>query len=81
MGKSRKPITTRTPPVPTESHTDIEEWMMRRVMPGLHPIVERLDGSIRGTIPGVRYAVKWQTAFYGVPNSGGSSRWRPTPSP
>ena len=69
MGKARKPDATRTPPVPTESHAEIEDWI-RRVMPDLHPVVERLDASIRETIPGLRYAVKWKRAYYGLPELG-----------
>jgi hypothetical protein len=69
MGKSRKPNTTRTPPVPADSHADIDDWI-RRVMPDLHPIVERLDASIRETIPGLQYAVKWKKAYYGLPELG-----------
>ena len=69
MGKSRKPNALRKPPVPSESHADIEDWV-RRVMPDLHPIVKRLDGSIRETIPGLRYAVKWKRAYYGLPELG-----------
>ena len=69
MEKPRKPITARKTPVPSESHADIEDWI-RRVMPDLHPIVERLDGSIRETIPGLRYAVKWKKAYYGLPELG-----------
>ena len=69
MGKTRKPNATRTPPVPTDSHAEIEEWT-RRIMPDLQPIVERLDASIRETIPGLRYAVKWKRAFYGRPGLG-----------
>ena len=69
MGKPRKAESTRKPPAPSESHADIEDWI-RRVMPDLHPIVERLDGSIRETIPGLRYAVKWKKAYYGLPELG-----------
>jgi hypothetical protein len=69
MGKQRKPDAARKPPVPSESHADIDDWI-RRVMPDLHPIVERLDGTIRETIPGVRYAVKWKKAYYGLPELG-----------
>ena len=43
--KPRNPNTTRKPPVPSESHADIEDWI-RRVMPDLHPIVNRLDELI-----------------------------------
>jgi hypothetical protein len=70
MEKTRRPNTARKPPVPTESHAEVEEWMRRRVMPDLHPIVEVLDGLIRQTIPGLRYAIKWKRAYYGVPEHG-----------
>jgi len=71
MGKkARKPITTKEPPVPTDSHAEIEDWMNRLVMPDMHPIVERLDGSIRETIGGLQYAIKWKNAYYGVPELG-----------
>ena len=69
MGKSRKPNSTRKPPEPSEGHGDIEDWI-RSVMPDLHPIVKQLDDSIRGTIPGLRYAVKWKKAYYGLPDVG-----------
>ena len=67
--KPRNPITTRKPPVPSESHADIEDWI-RRVMPDLHPIVKRLDGLICETISGLEYAVKWKKAYYGLPELG-----------
>ena len=69
MAKARKPDVARKPPVPTESHAEIEDWI-RRVMPDLHPIVQRLDASIRETIPGLQYAVKWKKAYYGLPDVG-----------
>jgi hypothetical protein len=69
MGKSRKPISTRTPPVPSESHAEIDDWM-RRIMPDLAPIVEYLDEAIRTAIPGLHYAVKWKKAYYGTPELG-----------
>jgi hypothetical protein len=69
MDEARKPITSRKPPVPSDSHAEIDDWI-RRVMPDLHPIVERLDGSIREAIPGLRYAVKWKKAYYGLPELG-----------
>ena len=69
MRKSRKPNSTRKAPVPAETHADIEDWI-RRVMPDLHPIVKRLDESIRETIPGLQYAVKWKKAYYGSPELG-----------
>lgn len=60
---------SRKPPVPTESHAEIEDWM-RRVMPDLHPLVQHLDESIRDAIPGLQYAVKWKKAYYGLPDYG-----------
>ena len=69
MGKPRKSGVVRKPPVPSESHAEIEDWI-RRVMPDLHPIVEQLDRSIRETIPDLRYAVKWKKAYYGVADLG-----------
>ena len=69
MAKPRKPSTTRKPPVPSDSHTDIEDWI-RRVMPDLQPIVKRLDELICQTIPGLQYAVKWKRPYYGLPELG-----------
>src|SRR5215204_7133546 len=69
MEKQRKPNTARKPPVPSESHTDIEDWN-RRVMPDLHPIVKRLDELICETIPELQFAIKWKKAYYGLPELG-----------
>ena len=69
MQKSRKPNTTRKPPEAAGSHAEIDDWI-RRVMPDLHPIVEQIDRSIRETIPGLRYAIKWKKAYYGLPELG-----------
>ncbi len=35
-------------------------------MPDLQPIVKGLDESIRRTVPGLDYAVKWKRAYYGL---------------
>jgi hypothetical protein len=67
--EKRKGSTTRKPPEPSESHAEIDNWM-RRVMPDLNPIVERLDELICQTIPDLQYAVKWKKAYYGVPKHG-----------
>ena len=56
--------------MPTDSHAEIEDWMIRLVMPDMHPIVARLDRSIRETIGGLQYAIKWKRAYYGVPELG-----------
>jgi hypothetical protein len=39
-------------------------------MPHLQPIVQALDESIRATIPGLHYAVKWKRPYYGLPELG-----------
>ena len=69
MDKARKGSSTRKPPVPAESHAEIDDWM-RRVMPDLHPIVTRLDELITKTLPDLQYAVKWKKAYYGLPDQG-----------
>jgi hypothetical protein len=46
-----------------------DDWF-RRLVPHLQPIVQRLDESIRATIPGLQYAVKWKKAYYGLPALG-----------
>ena len=69
MDKARTGSSTRKPPVPSESHAVIDDWM-RRVMPDLQPIVMRLDEMIRESLPGAQYAVKWKKAYYGVPDLG-----------
>jgi hypothetical protein len=70
MDKARKPLTARKPPVPSDSHADIEDWIRRRVMPDLNPIVTRLDELIRDTSPELQYAIKWKRAYYGLPELG-----------
>ena len=69
MAKARKENAARKPPVPSDSHAEIKDWI-GRVMPDLHPIVQQLDELIRGTIPGLQYAVKWKKAYYGLPELG-----------
>lgn len=69
MKQAPKGDASRKPPVPAESHADIDDWA-RRVMPDLQPLVKRLDELIRETHPGLRYAIKWKRAFYGLPDQG-----------
>jgi hypothetical protein len=58
MKKQHKTNATQKPPLPSDDHATIEDWI-RRVMPDLHPIVKRLDELIREKIPGLQYAIKW----------------------
>lgn len=53
MKKSPRVSTARKPPMPSDSHADIDAWM-QNVMPALQPIVKRLDEPIRQTLPGLR---------------------------
>ena len=69
MAKTRKPNTTRKPPVPSESHAEIEDWI-RSQMPDLQPIVKGVDELIREMISGLQYAIKWKKAYYGLPDLG-----------
>ena len=69
MRKTPASGSTRKPPAPAAGHADINDWV-RRVMPDLHPIVQRLDELIREAIPGLQYAVKWKKAYYGLPERG-----------
>jgi hypothetical protein len=68
-GKAPNPSAARTPPTGTESHAAIEDWM-RRVMPDLHPVVKSLDELICRTIPGLQFAIKWNKAYFGLPEHG-----------
>ena len=69
MKPTRKPNTSRKPPVPAGNHEEIDSWI-EHVMPGLHPIVKYLDEQIRRTHSGLEYAVKWKKAYYGLPGPG-----------
>ena len=69
MPKAIKGRAGRTPPEPSTNHAGIEEWIPRQV-PFLQPILEELDKSIRATIPGLHYAVKWKRPYYGLPELG-----------
>jgi hypothetical protein len=69
MAQQRKPDAARNPPVSSDGHADIEDWI-RRLMPDLQPIVTQLDELICETIPGLQYAVKWKKGYYGLPELG-----------
>ena len=69
MKNAPKADSSRKPPVPSDSHAEIDDWM-RRVMPDLHPVVNRLDELIREALPSAQYAVNWKKAYYGLPENG-----------
>lgn len=60
---------TRKPPEPSDSHAEVQAWI-EQAMPGLQPIVKKLDRLIRDAIPGLQYGVKWKKAYYGTPELG-----------
>lgn len=66
---SPKGTASRKPPEPSDSHAEIDDWM-RRVMPDLQPVVQRLDELIRGAHSGLHYGLKWKKAYYGLPDVG-----------
>jgi hypothetical protein len=69
MPKAIKGKAGRKRPEPSANHSDIDDWRLR-LMPDLLPIVKRLDESIRATVPGLDYAIKWKRAYYGLPELG-----------
>lgn len=69
MPKDIKGNAGRTPPEPSASHNDIEEWIHLQ-MPALQPILELLDVSIRSTVPGLHYAIHRKRPYYGLPELG-----------
>ena len=70
MSKTRKPNATRTPPIPSDDHSVIDEWIRRRVMPELSPVVREADELICAAIPRLHYAIKWGKVYYGLPDRG-----------
>jgi hypothetical protein len=62
--KNIKPLSTKNPPVPDESHTRIEEWIAN-TKPAMNPIISELDKLIRQHLKNPRYAVKLGKAYYG----------------
>lgn len=69
MAKMIKGDSSRKPPEPADGHAVIEEWM-RRQMPDLQPILEKLDTLLQKALPEPQYAVKWKKAHYGTADHG-----------
>ncbi|HEX3705034.1 MAG TPA: DUF1801 domain-containing protein [Mycobacteriales bacterium] len=69
MPKTVKGNAGRRPPDPSADHSGIDAWI-RRLVPDLQPIVRRLDETIRATVPGLGYGIKWKRAYYGLPDQG-----------
>jgi len=53
MKKQRKPLSTKKPPVPSNDHQIIKDWMKQRIMPGIQPLIVKIDRLIHDSIPGL----------------------------
>lgn len=69
MPMAPKASSNRKPPVASASSAEVDDWL-RRVMPDLQPVVQRLDEMIRAAHPELQFAVKWKKAYYGLPKHG-----------
>ncbi|HVV74519.1 MAG TPA: DUF1801 domain-containing protein [Mycobacteriales bacterium] len=69
MPKHIKGLAGRKPPEPLADRSAIDEWIPG-IVPGMQPIVRRLDELIRETVPGLRYAFKRGRPYYGLPEQG-----------
>lgn len=70
MEEQRKPLSTKKPPIPSDDYQIIEAWMASRIMPGILPVINRIDSLIHELIPDLQYAVKWGKAYYGTQELG-----------
>ena len=66
MDKQRKPLSTKKPPIPSNDHKVIEDWMASRIMPGIQPMIKKIDTLIHDSIPNLQFAIKWGNAYYGT---------------
>ena len=65
MKKQHKPLSTKKPPIPSDDHKIIEDWMINRIMPSIQPMVKEIDSLIKESIPNPQYAIKSGNAYYG----------------
>ena len=70
MKNQRKPLSSKKPPIPVESHEIIKGWMQDNIMPKIYPLVKQIDDMITENIPDLKYSIKWGSIFYGTSNSG-----------
>ena len=70
MTKQRQPLSTKKPPVPSDDHQLIKNWMEDNMMPKMQPLVKRIDDMIHEQIPNLQYAIKWGSLFYGTAEKG-----------
>jgi hypothetical protein len=70
MDKQRKSLSTKKPPIPSNDYKAIEDWMASRIMPGILPLVKKIDSLVHDSIPNLQYAIKWGNAYYGTDELG-----------
>ncbi len=70
MEKQRKPLSTKKPPIPSNDYKVIEDWMAQRIMPGIQPMIKKIDSLIHNSISDLNYAIKWGNAYYGTDELG-----------
>lgn len=70
MEKQRKPLSTKKPPIPSNDYKVIKDWMTSRIMPGIQPMIKKIDSLIHDSIPNLQYAIKWGNAYYGTKELG-----------
>lgn len=66
MNKQPKPLSTKKPPIPLNDYGVIEDWMANQIMPGIQPLIKKIDHLIHDSVPNLQYAIKWGSAFYGT---------------
>ena len=70
MGKKRKPLSTKKPPMASDDHDVIDNWISNRIMPSIKPAIQEIDSLIHDSIPNLNNAIKWGSAFYGTKELG-----------
>lgn len=65
MKKQRQALSSKKPPVPSDDHSVIDDWMNSSIMPAMQDLVKQADQLIRDNIPDCHFAIKWGYAYYG----------------
>lgn len=66
MKKEHKPLSTKKPPIPTEDHGIIEDWITNKTMLWIETMVKQIDTLLNKIVPNLQYAIKWGNAYYGT---------------
>jgi len=70
MKKQPKPLSTKVPPIPSNDHSIIQDWIKNSTMPAMQPIVKKFDTLVNKLIPNLYYSIKWAKAYYGTKENG-----------